>query len=243
MIPILCAEKITKDYGKEKIIKGITLVLYRETFTVILGPSGSGKSTLLNILSGNLKPTTGTVKYEDKIITALSQKELADWKRNSIGYVFQNYMLLNNLTAEENIKVGISPEMTPLAFDRLTRILEIVFLALHISFQDNIHDILILGMLGHHIKYIRKLLVDVYLPVLWIVFAITLAPSIILARTIQNSLSVSTNDYMPFGTNFLVIIIAFGLINIIYYGVQATFSLRIKRIIAKGEITDIIYAE
>lgn len=125
MSPILSAEKITKDYGKEKVIRGITLTLYQETFTVILGPSGSGKSTLLNILSGMEKPTTGTVKYEDKIITALSQAELADWKRNNIGYVFQNYMLLSNLTAEENIKVGISSKMAPLAFDRLTRILEI----------------------------------------------------------------------------------------------------------------------
>lgn len=97
MIPILSAEGITKHYGKEKVIKGITLTLYRETFTVILGRSGSGKSTLLNILSGMVKPTTGTVKYEDKKITTLSQTELAEWKRNNIGYVFQNYMLLNNL--------------------------------------------------------------------------------------------------------------------------------------------------
>lgn len=125
MLPILSAENITKDYGKEKVIKGITLALYQETFTVILGPSGSGKSTLLNILSGMVKPATGTVKYEDKIITALSQAALADWRRNNIGYVFQNYMLLSNLTAEENIKVGIAPKMTPLAFDRLTRFLEI----------------------------------------------------------------------------------------------------------------------
>lgn len=125
MLPILSAENITKDYGKEKVIKGITLALYQETFTVILGPSGSGKSTLLNILSGMVKPATGTVKYEDKIITALSQAALADWRRNNIGYVFQNYMLLSNLTAEENIKVGIAPKMTPLACDRLTHFLEI----------------------------------------------------------------------------------------------------------------------
>lgn len=119
----------------------------------------------------------------------------------------------------------------------------LIFLALHISFQDNSHDILILSMLGHHVKYIRKLLIDVYLPVLWVVFMITFAPSMLLARTIQNSLSVSTNDYMPFGINPLVVIIAFGLMNLIYYGVQTVFSLRIKKIIEEGEITDIIYAE
>lgn len=119
----------------------------------------------------------------------------------------------------------------------------LIFIALHISLQDNTHDILILSMLGHHTKYIRKLLIDVYLPLLWVVFVITLAPSMILARTIQNALSVSTNDYMPFGINPPAIIIAFGLMNLIYYGVQAAFSLRIKKIIKKGEITDLIYAE
>lgn len=119
----------------------------------------------------------------------------------------------------------------------------LIFIALHISLQDNTHDILILSMLGHHTKYIRKLLIDVYLPLLWGVFVITLAPSMILARAIQNALSVSTNDYMPFGINPPAIIIAFELMNIIYYGVQAAFSLRIKKIIKKGEITDLIYAE
>lgn len=125
MKPILSAEQLTKSYGRENVIKGITLALYKETFTAVLGPSGSGKSTLLQILSGMVKPDTGTVKYGDKVITALPQAALADWKRNHIGYVFQNYMLLSNLTAEENIKIGISPKTTPLAMDRLTRILEI----------------------------------------------------------------------------------------------------------------------
>lgn len=125
MKPILSAEQLTKSYGRENVIKGITLALYGETFTAVLGPSGSGKSTLLQILSGMVKPDAGTVKYGDKVITALPQAALADWKRNHIGYVFQNYMLLNNLTAEENIKIGISPKTTPLAMDRLTHILEI----------------------------------------------------------------------------------------------------------------------
>lgn len=125
MIPIMRTENITKDYGKESILKGITLTVYKDTFTAILGPSGFGKSTLLNILSGMIKPTTGTVRYEDEVITSFSQAQIADWKRANVGNVFQNYMLLNNLTAEENIKVGICPGMTPLAFDRLTRILEI----------------------------------------------------------------------------------------------------------------------
>ena len=58
---IMKAENLTKDFGKEHVLKGITLTIYENTFTAILGPSGSGKSTLLNILSGMLKPTDGSV--------------------------------------------------------------------------------------------------------------------------------------------------------------------------------------
>lgn len=59
-------------------------------------------------------------------------------------------------------------------------------------------------MIGHPIKDIRKMLIDVYLPVLWTVFLVTLVPSILLAKSIQKSLSISTNDYMPFGINVFV---------------------------------------
>ena len=125
MTSILNAENITKDYGNEKILKGISLTIYKDTFTAILGPSGSGKSTFLNILSGITQPTTGIVRYEDRMVTDFTQSQLADWKRADVGNVFQNYLLLNNLTAEENIKVGICPGITPLAFDRLTHLLEL----------------------------------------------------------------------------------------------------------------------
>lgn len=125
MIPIMSTDNITKDYGKEKVLGGITLTIYKDTFTAILGPSGSGKSTLLNILSGITAPTSGTVRYEDRIVTNFTHAQLADWKRCDVGNVFQNYLLLNNLTAEENIKIGICPGTAPLAFDRLTHILEI----------------------------------------------------------------------------------------------------------------------
>lgn len=125
MKTILKAENVTKEYGKEKVVKGISLDVYEDTFTVILGPSGSGKSTLLNILSGLIRPTAGTVQYEDTIVSSFSEAQLADWKRAEVGNVFQNYLLLNNLTAEENIKIGIPPDKPPLAIDRLTRILEI----------------------------------------------------------------------------------------------------------------------
>lgn len=183
--------------------------------------NGEQLTEILDITAGSYNGAFSADKLKGGTVTSKEQR-IEELNRNSVSN--KTSAVINQVTG---VLVGII----------------LIFLALHISFQDNTHDILILSMLGHHTKYIRKLLIDVYLPILWVVFMITLAPSIILARTIQNSLSVSTNDYMPFGTNLLVIIIAFGLINLIYYGVQAAFNLRIKKIIEKGEITDIIYAE
>jgi putative ABC transport system ATP-binding protein len=123
---ILKAENITKKFNdNEKILKGITLSIENETFTAILGPSGSGKSTLLNVLSGLLKATSGRVWYKDKDITLFNEGQLADWKRNEVSNIFQNYMLLNNLTAGENIKIGISNQLEALSFERLVHLLKI----------------------------------------------------------------------------------------------------------------------
>lgn len=125
MNELLKAENLKKTYGKENVLNGITLAICENTFTAILGPSGSGKSTLLNILSGLIRPTGGKVYCDGKTVTDYSEAQLADWKRAEVGHVFQNYLLLNNLTAEENIQIGITPGKNPLAFDRITRMLEI----------------------------------------------------------------------------------------------------------------------
>lgn len=122
---IISAENIIHNYGEQRILKGITLSVDEGSFTAILGHSGSGKSTLLNVLSGLLKPTGGTVKCNDTVITSSSVTQLADWRRDFTGSVFQNYLLLNNLTAEENIRVGISPKAIPLDYEKLVQLLEI----------------------------------------------------------------------------------------------------------------------
>lgn len=119
----------------------------------------------------------------------------------------------------------------------------LIFLALYINFQDNTHDILILTMMGYRIKTIRKMLVDVYLPILWAAFFITLVPSIVLAKSIQQSLSISTNDYMPFSINVIFIILSFLAISLIYCCVQFVFSLGIKKLITQKELTEIVYSE
>lgn len=125
MAVLLQAQNITKSYDKEEVIKGISLNIEENTFTAILGPSGSGKSTMLNVISGLMRPTSGTVKCNGKTVSEYSEAQLAEWKRNEVGHVFQNYLLLENLTVEENIRIGISKGKASFSFDRLVKILEL----------------------------------------------------------------------------------------------------------------------
>ncbi len=101
---------IYKSYGndenKVEVLKGINLTINKGDFIVILGPSGSGKSTLLNIVSGLEKPDKGKVLYNDKDITSLNDKELTEFRRNNIGFIFQQYYLLQNLNVDKNVRMG-----------------------------------------------------------------------------------------------------------------------------------------
>lgn len=132
---VLQAENITKKYDKEEVLKGISLEIEENTFTAVLGPSGSGKSTMLNVISGLMRPTSGIVKCDGKIVSDFSEAKLAEWKRNEVGHVFQNYLLLENLTVEENIRIGISSSKESFSFDRLVKILELDTLLKHFPAQ------------------------------------------------------------------------------------------------------------
>lgn len=119
----------------------------------------------------------------------------------------------------------------------------LIFLALYINFQDNSRDMLILRMMGHTAKEIQKMLVNVYLPILWFSFGLALAPGVLLARTIQNSLAISTNDYIPFSVNGLVVLVSFVLVNLIYLAVQATFGLGVRRLVARGAVDGVVHVD
>lgn len=126
MTTILKARELIKTFtGDEKVLKGISLDIEKGTFTAMLGPSGSGKTTLLHVLSGLLKPTHGTVEWEEIKLSQLSENKLAKWKRDRAGYVFQDYLLLNHLTVKENMEIGISPDTAPLSSKDLIQILEL----------------------------------------------------------------------------------------------------------------------
>lgn len=104
------ASGVTKFYGsgesRTQALKGVDLEIVKGDFVVILGASGSGKSTLLNVLSGLERPDGGTITYGENDITKLSDKELTAFRKNVVGFIFQQYYLLPNLTVEKNVRMG-----------------------------------------------------------------------------------------------------------------------------------------
>ncbi|WP_314792834.1 ABC transporter ATP-binding protein [Gemella sanguinis] len=103
---MIIAKDIKKKYNDQEVLRGIDLKIDKNEFVVILGASGSGKSTLLNILSGLEKADSGEVVYDNESISDYSEKQLTKFRKDKIGFVFQQYYLLNNLTVEQNVKVG-----------------------------------------------------------------------------------------------------------------------------------------
>ena len=101
---------IVKSYGnggnENQVLKGISLQIANGDFTVILGASGSGKSTFLNIISGLERPDSGSIVYENNDITKLSDSELTQFRKDNIGFIFQQYYLLPNMTVEKNVRMG-----------------------------------------------------------------------------------------------------------------------------------------
>ena len=107
---MISIENITKSYGsggnRSLILKNISLTISEGSFTVILGASGSGKSTFLNVVSGLERPDGGSVIYGETDITKLSDTELTRFRRSDVGFVFQQYYLLPNMTVGKNIRMG-----------------------------------------------------------------------------------------------------------------------------------------
>ncbi len=106
---ILQAEQITKSYrsGPETVdvLKGISLRIRRGEMLIIMGPSGVGKSTLLNILGTLDRPTTGTVKIDGREVNQMDEEQLARFRNQNIGFIFQFHYLLPEFTALENVLI------------------------------------------------------------------------------------------------------------------------------------------
>ena len=109
---ILEASKIHKSYGnkfnRQDVLKGIDIAIAKGEFVSIMGASGSGKTTLLNVLSSIDKVSSGTIAIEGQIMTAMKEKQLAEFRKNHLGFIFQEYNLLDTLTVKENILLPLS---------------------------------------------------------------------------------------------------------------------------------------
>ena len=123
MKKILEVINITKDYRMGEVtvqaLRGVSIDLFAGEFVVILGPSGSGKSTMLNILGGIDKSTTGSVYYKNKDICAASKRELTNYRRVAVGFVFQFYNLIPDLTARENILFAAELSADPISVNKV----------------------------------------------------------------------------------------------------------------------------
>ncbi len=102
------AEHIFKSFnnGKTEVLKDISLNISDGDFVVILGASGSGKSTLMNVLSGLEQADKGKITVNEQELTILNDRQLTEFRKNNIGFVFQQYYLLPHLNVESNIKLG-----------------------------------------------------------------------------------------------------------------------------------------
>jgi len=109
---VLEATKIHKSYGnkfnKQEVLKGIDMTVKEGEFVSIMGASGSGKTTLLNVLSSIDKASNGTIYINGKEMTAMKEKELATFRKHHLGFIFQEYNLLDTLTVKENILLPLS---------------------------------------------------------------------------------------------------------------------------------------
>lgn len=118
---VLKAEHLSKSYQmgeiEVKALQDASFEIQEGEFVVILGPSGSGKSTLLNIIGGMDLPTSGRVFLRDEEITAYNERELTEYRRNKVGFVFQFYNIMANLTAEENVELATEISEDPLPID------------------------------------------------------------------------------------------------------------------------------
>lgn len=109
--PIVIVDGVTKHYmrGSERIevLHSVHLEIERGDFVALIGPSGSGKTTLLNLIAGLDQPTQGSITVHGVEISRLSETQLAEWRTNAVGFVFQFFNLIPVLTAYENVELPL----------------------------------------------------------------------------------------------------------------------------------------
>src|SRR5436853_5297301 len=108
---IVAIRELSKIYKQGEIqvtaLNRISLDIQKGEFLALMGPSGSGKSTLLHIIAGVDRPSSGSCRVQNIDVTALSESELADWRNQNVGFVFQSFNLIPVLTAFENVELPL----------------------------------------------------------------------------------------------------------------------------------------
>ena len=121
----ITVENLKKSYSagknKSEVLKGISLALEKGKTGVILGPSGSGKSTLMNIIGGVDRADSGSIRIDGLELSDLDDDRLTDYRRASVGFIFQFYNLVPNLTVTENIEVVSNISKAPLDVDTVLK--------------------------------------------------------------------------------------------------------------------------
>ena len=120
-------QELRKSFGagdnQTEVLKGISFGVEKGKSCVLLGPSGSGKSTLLNIIGGIETPNSGSVSINGEAMRGMNEKQLTEYRRRHLGYVFQSYNLIPNLTVKENIETGAYLSEHPLDVDEILKTL------------------------------------------------------------------------------------------------------------------------
>ena len=111
-IEILCVKNAVKYFGNSdaatRALGGVSFTVYEEEFVAVMGPSGSGKSTLLNVIA-TLEPLSGgEIVVDGEPVSSMKEKDLSSFRRDRLGFVFQDYNLIDTLTAEENIALPLA---------------------------------------------------------------------------------------------------------------------------------------
>lgn len=110
---IVSATDLNKEFGSLQVVKGVNLEIGKGEFVSIVGKSGSGKTTLLSLLSGLERPSSGRVFLKGRDITDASENELALFRRESVGFIFQSFHLIPTLSAWENVALPLFPMKMP----------------------------------------------------------------------------------------------------------------------------------
>lgn len=123
MKPIITAKGLSKTYSMGEVtveaLKHADFAIYEEEIVAILGPSGSGKSTLLNIIGGMDQASSGELYYRSEPLHMANSADLTKYRRNEVGFVFQFYNLIPNLTAYENVKLSVEIAQHPLSVEEV----------------------------------------------------------------------------------------------------------------------------